>query len=403
LASRPQALDGAPDSLQARLRARRLELEQAALARIGAISDPSEVADPEYLTGLRTALSAALDYGFAATRDSEERPPQIPVVLLGQARMAARNGVGLDTVLRRYCAGYALLNDLLVSEAERSGAPQLGELKPLLRALALRFDRLLVAISEEYSREAASCAETSGRRHLERVQKLLAGELVDLAELAYDFDGFHIGAIASGHDAAESLRRLADSLDCRLLLVQPDEQSAWGWIGARRQLDPAELADQERARSQQSAIALGEPGRGLAGWRLTHRQAAAALPIAQRGEARCVRYLEVALLASALQDELLATSLRQLYLAPLEAERDSGEVARATLRAYFAAERSISSAAAALGVNRHTVAARLRAIEARLDCTLERRAADIEAALRLEELGDPAAIQLGLVSRLTPS
>ena len=174
MASRPQAPGGAADSLQARLRTRRPELEQAALARIGAISDPSEVADPEYLTGLRSALSAALDYGFAATRDNEAHPPQIPILLLGQARMAARNGVGLDTVLRRYCAGYALLNDLLVSEAEQSGASQLGELKSLLRALALRFDRLLVAVSEEYSREAASCAETSGRRHLERVLRVYA-------------------------------------------------------------------------------------------------------------------------------------------------------------------------------------------------------------------------------------
>ena len=32
-----------------------------------------------------------------------------------------------------------------------------------------------------------------------------------------------------------------------------------------------------------------------------------------------------------LQDELLATSLRKIYLTPLEAGRDGGEVARETL------------------------------------------------------------------------
>ena len=38
-------------------------------------------------------------------------------------------------------------------------------------------------------------------------------------------------------------------------------------------------------------------------------------------------------------------------------------MARETLRAYFAAERNISSTAAALGVDRRTVTNRIRAIE----------------------------------------
>ena len=41
-----------------------------------------------------------------------------------------------------------------------------------------------------------------------------------------------------------------------------------------------------------------------------------------RGPEPFVRYVDVALLAAVLQDDLLATSLRKLYLEPLEAERD---------------------------------------------------------------------------------
>lgn len=83
---------------------------------------------------------------------------------------------------------------------------------------------------------------------------------------------------------------------------------------------------------------------------------------------------------------MLATSLQNLYLEPLAEERDGGEVARETLRAYFAAQRNVSSAAAALGVNRHTVSNRLRAIEVRLGRSLTASGTEIEAALCLAEL-----------------
>jgi DNA-binding PucR family transcriptional regulator len=91
------------------------------------------------------------------------------------------------------------------------------------------------------------------------------------------------------------------------------------------------------------------------------------------------------LLAAVGRDELLAGSLRQLYLAPLEQTRDGGRVARRTLRAYFRAERNVSSTAAALGVDRRTVTNRLRAIEELLGRPLGSAATDLEIALRLED------------------
>jgi DNA-binding PucR family transcriptional regulator len=113
------------------------------------------------------------------------------------------------------------------------------------------------------------------------------------------------------------------------------------------------------------------------------------MPIALRSPQVLVRYADVALLASILQDDLLATSLQQLYLAPLGAERDGGQALRETLRAYFAAERNVSSAAAALAVSRQTVINRLRTIEQRFDRPLNKCAAEVEAALSLEDLGYP--------------
>jgi DNA-binding PucR family transcriptional regulator len=100
-----------------------------------------------------------------------------------------------------------------------------------------------------------------------------------------------------------------------------------------------------------------------------------------------VRYADVALVASLLQDDLLGTSLRELYLKPLEGERDGGELARRTLRAYIEAGGNVSSAAAALGVKRHTVTNRLRAIETTIGRPPEACTAELDIALYLEKLG----------------
>lgn len=132
-------------------------------------------------------------------------------------------------------------------------------------------------------------------------------------------------------------------------------------------------------------LALGEFGEGYSGWRLSHQQASAAVSIALLKPRAPVRYGEVALLASMLQDNVLVSSLRGLYIEPLSQARDGGASLRETLRAYFAAERNTSSAAAALGVSRQTVINRLRAIEERLDRPLSSCAMELEAALRLED------------------
>jgi DNA-binding PucR family transcriptional regulator len=132
-------------------------------------------------------------------------------------------------------------------------------------------------------------------------------------------------------------------------------------------------------------VTVGEPGEGLAGWRFSHRQAKAALPIAERRGQSILRYADVAVLASLLRDDLLATSLRRIYLEPLERARDGGEAARETLRAYFAAERNVSSTAAALGVDRRTVTNRIRAIEDLFDRPLREVSTELETALRLDD------------------
>jgi DNA-binding PucR family transcriptional regulator len=138
-------------------------------------------------------------------------------------------------------------------------------------------------------------------------------------------------------------------------------------------------------------LAIGQSGRGISGWRLTHRQAKLALSVALRSDDQIVSYSDVALLASVLKDTVLEESLRQAYLAPLEGERDGGVALRETLRAYLAAGRNVSSSAAALGVSRQTVKRRVCLAEERIGHPLSERAVEIETALRLTQLEPFAA------------
>jgi len=385
---RPASLDRARAELATRLRARRPEIEELALTRIYAISDPAETEDPEYVDGLRLAVIAALDYGLAAVERGEGHAAPIPAVLLTQACIAARSGVSLDTVLRRYFAGYTLLGDFLIEEAERDSLLRGNSLTRLLRSQAVLFDRLITTVTEGHAREVGRRQTTSEQGRVARVLGLLAGELLDTTELAYDFDAYHLGVIADGPEAREKIRCLAGPLDCLPMVIDQTENTVWAWLGSRRPLDPDRVQHHLANQSSQIPMAIGEPAEGLGGWRLTHRQARAAFPIAIRMSLPCVRYADVALLASLVSDDLLATSLRELYLVPLEFGRDHGEALRQALRAYFTAERNVSSAAASLGVSRQVVAKRLRLVEERLGRSLGLCGVEMEAALRLESLGN---------------
>jgi PucR C-terminal helix-turn-helix domain/GGDEF-like domain len=373
----------AQDALLDRLRARRPQLEDALLTRAVTVSG-SMSRDPESYYGIRSAACAALDHALAALESPGEDPP-LPPVLLAQARMAARNGVALDVVQHCYIAGHALLVDFFVEDAGAAGL-DIGALQILLRTLARCLDRVLVSVGEEHARELEDCHCSAEQRDAERIDRLLAGELPGVSQFSYDFEAHHLGIVAKGPEAAGAIRSLAAPLDRRLLSIQRQDDVVWAWLGGRFPIDPREL---QAVCSSDVFLAFGEPAQGLGGWRLTHRQAKAAMAVALRIPKSSVHYAEVALLTSIFHDHLLSTSLRQLYLAPLERERDGGGAARETLRAYFATERNVSSAAAVLGVTRRTVANRLRSVEDHLGRPLSTCAAEMEIALKLHDL-DPA-------------
>jgi PucR-like helix-turn-helix protein/diguanylate cyclase with GGDEF domain len=376
-----------------RMRECRPEIERAVRARSETLLASIRSLDPEYMDAQRAAVGAAIDYGIEAIEFGEARCREVPAIFHAQARLTARSAISLDMMMRRYFAGYVLLGDFLMREADQCSLNG-AALQCIMRDTAAVFDRLISTIAEEYQREARGLPTTSEQRKAARVRALLSGELLDAADIDYDFDGWHLGAVAAGESVFEALAELAQSLDRRLLHV-PSDGVVWAWFGGRRPLEPETLeAVLTSVWPRQLSLALGDSACGLAGWRLTHRQAQAVLRVAKRTSTGWIQYADAALLASVLQDDLLIGSLQERYLTPLASERDGGATLRETLRAFFASDRNVSSAAARLGVNRHTVTNRLRIIEEKVGRSLTSSGAEFEAALRLHDL-DEAAEQPG--------
>jgi hypothetical protein len=380
-----------------RLRARQAEIEDAVFARVReAVPEAAGDADSEYVRGLRTAVAAAVEFGLTGIEGEADPARGIPAEAVAQARLAARSGVSLEAVLRRYIVGHALLWDYVMQEADRvERMGREGGLREMSRAQAALLDQLVIGVTREHVAELQRAGRSREQRLLERVRMLLAGEplggdaapRVADADLGYRLEGEHLGVIARGEGAAEALRELAARLDRRLLSVAPGGgRLVWAWLGGQGPFEMPNLEGVVAGLGVDVCIAAGEPARGLEGWRSTHRQAQAALLVAVRRPRALTRYADVALLATALKDDVLARTLVEVYITPLVDARGSGGVLLQSLRAYLAVGCSVSSAAAALGVARKTVESRLRTIEERLGRTLHLCPPELEVALLLEEL-----------------
>jgi hypothetical protein len=209
---------------------------------------------------------------------------------------------------------------------------------------------------------------------------------VILRSLGYELDAWHLGIIATGAKAERTLRDLRGRLGCEML-TDVHGGSVRAWLGGPRPVGSAELKrGLSRSKDADVSFALGEPGVGVEGWRLTHWQAREARGVAIYRPQRLTWYAEDRLLAAGLRNETLARSLRQRYVAPLRGQPDGGVALRKTLRAYIDAECSATSAESIAGVGRHAIAGRVRTAERLMGQSVRTCLPELDLALRLETL-----------------
>jgi hypothetical protein len=402
-----QLVDGAGSlgpariELARRLRSRVAELQDAFFAHVRSVEPDAAIdGDAQLEIGLREMIVACVDCGLSSIERGAPWSGPMPPAVAAQASRGASGGMSLTTALCRCVAGHTLAWSFVLNEIAHHDLPDEQRFALLLQAWAVLgslLARVQAEVASAHSSEIKRRARSHEQRRAEIVRKLLADEPVDpgeLAELGYELDAWHLGVIATGAEAAEAVRSLAAGLGRELLVVACGGKTVWAWLGGQRRLA---FKDVERVLSAQEhtdvSLVVGEPARGLGGWRMTHQEAEGAALVAREWPCRLTRYADVESLATALQDEALADSLIETYLSPLDDMRTGGEAARRTLRALFDTEHNVSSAAHPLKVHRSTVHRQRNEIERRLGCRLHEHQAEIEVALRIEELRGPTTRQ----------
>jgi len=346
------------------------------------------VRDIEYLRGLEAAVSSGVDFGVEVIARGGATTSQLPLPLLTQARLAARHRIPLKLVIRRYLAAESVLNHFVFQAAAED--PEVGQpaLRSALAAHNAAFDQLVSAVSDEYEHEESTRYATGRSQRTELIQRLLRGEPADGSSLNYSFEGHHLGLVVLSPDPQPLLRSLSSDVGAKLLTVRPSDSATWAWLGGTEAPDLERVARWARKHWPASIpLGIGEPAPSLSGWRRTHQQARAAAGLSHLTTHGHTKFRDIVLLSAACRDPLLRESMRDMYLVPLTQERDRGAVLRATLRAYFDADRKGSGAAAALGVSRQTVSKRLQVVEEHLDQPIAACSDLLNAALRLEEYG----------------
>jgi hypothetical protein len=371
------------------LRSRHGEIELTIATRLrNAIPDHVGHPDAAYAEGWADAIAATVDYCLVSIERGEDAPSPIPSVTVAQAHRAVHLGSSLGPVLRGCVLIHTTLGELIMEEAGGSFPTGKGAAlsQRLYRIQASQLECLTASLANEYSRELERAQRSPEQHRAALVRRLLAGGRADSIELGYELDAWHLGMIAIGPGSGSTVRDAALALDLTLLPVAQGDQTIWAWLGGPARLTTIDVRHHFSSQLPSGlSLAIGEPGKGLDGWRFTHQQAQAALRVALREPARPTLLADVLLAASLLGDEISARSLHEIFLAPLSARRDA-DVLRSTLRAYFAARCNAATAAAALEVDRHTVERRLHRIEKMLGRLPQTCQAELEVALRLDEL-----------------
>lgn len=372
-----------------RLRSRSVEIEEAILTRIrNTAADPIEEGDVEYEAGQRAAIAALLRHAVLGIRDEAKTARPAPLEAVAQVHRAARAGVGMNVIIRRYAVGFAEFGDFVIQEADGAGLLLHGNgLRSVQRTQAGLFEHLIVTINKEYGLETDRIASSAERRSAKQIRRLLAYGASDPVDLDYDFDSWHLAVIGTGRNAVRVIRNLANQLHCRLLDVSYDDQSVWAWLGGdRKRL----VGDYERLSSigwpVGVSLAVGQPAEGFDGWRLTHGQAQDARLLALCRPQTLTLYSEAALLAPWLRDRPRARALVAMYLSPLDEYKCVHPTLRETLRGFFAGGRNASQAARNLSISRRAMRNRMLLVERALGSLLDTNQAELELALRLEEL-----------------
>jgi hypothetical protein len=373
-----------------RVRSRLREVEDLIAARLRSTTNgPSVEGAADLERGQRESIRACMEVTLLAIEiDADWVEMPVPASAVMQVQRVSRLGLSLQAVLGRYTIGFGVFWDFLLDEvdgAALSESDRAALLRSVSRQVASTVGRLMPVVAAKHVETSALGARTKPIRIAAIVESLLGSAAVSTDELDYNVDGAHVAIVGAGHGAELALRRLAAVLARPALIVPRPDGMVWSWMQTDVVSDEA-IDKLDRSMRDGVRLAISATGSGKSGFRKTHRQAQDAMQVALCQRKFVTRYADVLLLVPAVTERERGDSLVSIYLEPLEEPRERNPSMKETLRAYFEAELNVRAAAARLSVDRHTAATRLREIEERLGSSIHLRHAELEVALRLDDI-----------------
>jgi DNA-binding PucR family transcriptional regulator len=325
-----------------------------------------------------------------------------PVSALEYARRLAQRGTPLTALLRAYRLGHTCFSDWLLKElAEHTDDPETitATVQSTARQVAGYIDQVSEEMVTAYTRERENWLRKRSAARAGRIRDLLSGQRIEVssteATLGYRLRQHHLGVVCWTSNeaiAVDNITRLDRAIShiaaqtaagADPVFLPRDESSAWAWLplGIRDRFDPAACdADADAG----IHVAFGDVVKGIAGFRLTHRQALAAQAVALAGGSppRVVSYAEVAPVAMMLgSPDLLAAWVRST-LGQLATDDEHHARLRETLLVFLDTGGSYKATAERLTLHKNSVQYRIHKAEESLGRPVGDRRHDVELALQ---------------------
>ena len=337
--------------------------------------------DREWINLSNHGYDEALRHLLAHPEDLEFA--EVPVGALSLVRELARRDVPLYDIIRAYQMGHAhwfevctqllatVTHDTKVFAAESVAVSAISQ---------GYLDRMCQRVAATYEDERDRWLRQEESLRLDRVLTLLEGAATDDAEaeraLGYRLRQEHIAVVAwvhpadtEGDELIRAQRAIAEAAMAlrsrgRALVIARDSRTAWAWI-PQPGVDVRSAGLEDLVRVDGAVrLAFGRPAPGIAGFSISHKQAAAAAEVGRASKAAAIfDYDAVAALVFLVSDLERSRDWVREVLGQLVRNTRREQSLRQTLHVYLQSGQSVTAAARSLNCHKNTVLYRIRIIE----------------------------------------
>ena len=385
---------------------------------MASISDrlPDLLGNAEALEAYRASTEASFRNLAEVIRSGADplRSASLGSATLEIALDSAHHGIPLTVLLRSYRLAHAAtaqhVNAILAHHV--TDADELNRAIELCSAWMFAYvDAALCLLEDAYTAERDRWIRSAAASQAETIGTILAGQPIDVEvasrRLRHELQRVHVAAIAwlDVHEEGRNtlalleaaIRDIAAAIGSQHPLVQPlGTLSAAAWVSTKTDV-PTKVLDELRFRTATAPgvrVAIGEPARGIAGFRESHVEALEAQRIARmagRSEGSITRYRDISLRALATANIEQARAFVARELGPLASRDETTQRLAATVRTYLDENGSRGRAARRLNVHENTVAYRLKQAEEVLGRSVDKRTLELRVALAVADLvGEPS-------------